>query len=121
MLFRNAQLDRIERLLADIHTHVKRMETTTMTLVSEVKESMAAALAASNKNTNATAAVAQAVEALKAAVVTANEALANYIATHPTDADLTEIKAGFDAITANTDADTIAEEALANTPAAPDA
>jgi len=90
-----------------------------MTIADEVKTSMAAALAASAKNTDATAAIATAVDALKAAVTTANQALADYIANHPVDVDLNEIKAAFDTIAQNADADTIAEQALANTDAEP--
>lgn len=116
---RVSQQDRIEHLLEEILSSLDQMENTLMTLLSEVKESMAAALAASAANTDATASIGLAVSGLKAAVLTANQALADHIANHPADTDLAEIKAAFDAIASGANADTIAEQALANTEADP--
>lgn len=120
MLFRSAQLDRIERLLTDIHKHIKRMETTNMTTAAEIKSKVDALLTKVQANTDATASVALYVQGLKDQLTAVQLQLAEAIASN----DPGSLQAASDALDAaisSIDSDTAAEAALVNTPAAPDA
>lgn len=110
---------RAQNLLTELQVIELEMENDQMATVVEVKARLDAVQAAVAGNTDATSALSTAFTGLKAEVVTANQALADYIASHPDDAELDAIAASLDTIIASVDADTLAEKVLAGTEVVP--
>lgn len=89
-----------------------------MSLASDIKARLATLQQSAQANADATSAFAGVVDGLKAELANVQAALEDYKASHPDDTELTGIVEALDAIIANTDADTLAEKAVAGTPAA---
>lgn len=133
MLFPESRLERrlstIERLLVvivrklDVITEAEladlTMEISQMATTAEIAAKMADVLAKTQANTDATAAIAVYIQGLKDQLAAVQQQLADVIAAGGDPAALQAIADQLDAVISAVDADTVAEQALVNTPAEP--
>jgi uncharacterized protein YjcR len=123
------RLSAIERLLVgiahkldiitEVEIHDLLMENTQMATAAEVKAKIDDLLNKTQANTDATSAIASFIQGLKDQLADVQQQLADAIAAGGTPEELQAIADQLDAVTANLDADTVAEQALVNTPAEP--
>lgn len=121
------RLSKIERLLAqvlhklDVLTEAQliglTMEINDMATTAEIQAKMAALLTKTQANTDATASIATYVQGLKEQLSALQKQLADAIAAGADPVALQAIADNLDAVTSAIDADTVAEQALVNTPA----
>lgn len=112
---------RAQNLLTELQVIEMEMETDQMATIKEVLDELEKGVASAEANTETTQSIALAVDAMKTAQATLIADFEAYKASHPADEELNVIFDKAKALVAAIDADTVAERALANTPADPNA